>query len=153
MNKLIYLFLSLISFFSITCSDSSQLNMRTGFYFLENGPNTVKMKKERTNEIYSLSKPPFASVYDIKETELRTTKLSQGDYTELCMLFNRKGTKDLEEGTGNSLHPKIAVVMADNLLYVVDNTTKITTGVMCVGLDNYSESEIQAIKKAVDQKK
>jgi hypothetical protein len=77
----------------------------TGFYFLAEGANTVKMKEENSNRIYSISKTPFASVDNIKQTKLHTTKLDSGNYTELCMAFDDKGTKDLEEGTGNNAHP------------------------------------------------
>ena len=127
--------------------------MYTGFYFLaDEGINGVKMKVESSNEFYSLAKEPFASVTNIKQSELKTTKLEQGDYTELCLTFDSKGTKDLEEGTGNTSHPKIAVVIAGKLLYVVDNTTKIKTGIMCIGLVGYTTEDMTRIKIAVDQK-
>lgn len=127
--------------------------MPTGFYFLTNEENNgVKMKEEGSNNIYLLSKMPFASVNNIRETELQITKGDQDDYTELCMTFDAKGTRDLEEGTGNSSQPKIAVVITGKLLYVVNNTTKIKTGVMCLGLHGYSNDEMNEIKKAVDEK-
>lgn len=126
--------------------------MHTGFYFLTDKQDAIQMRKENSNDVYSLSKTPFASVINIKQTELKTRKLQQGDYTELCMTFDTKGTRDLKEGTGNISHPKIAIVIAGKLLYVVDNTSKIKTGVMCIGLVGYSNEEMGAIKQAVDQK-
>jgi hypothetical protein len=128
--------------------------MYTGFYFLtEEENNRVNMKEEGSNDIYSLSKIPFASVNNISQTELKTTKLENGNYTQLCMTFDSKGTRDLEHGTGNDSQPKIAVVITGKLLYVVDNSTKIKTGVMCVGLVGYSDKQMNEMKKAVDQKK
>lgn len=176
MNKMTLLFSLFLTFTSlISCSDNSASKknpqsensvtslsasqqvdttyMPTGFYFLTDEKNDgVRMKEESSSEYYSLAKVPFASVTNIKQTELITTKLEQGNYTELCMTFDDKGTKDLENGTGNSLHSKIAVVIVGKLLYVVDNTTKIKTGVMCVGLVGYSKEQMTEIKKAVDQK-
>jgi len=176
MSKMTFLFSPLLSVASfISCSDNSASTknnetqttvsglsasekvdttyMPTGFYFLTGGENKgVKMKQEGSNVIYSLSKVPFASVNNIRQTKLQTTKLEQGDYTELCMTFDTKGRSDLKEGTGNSLQPKIAVVITGKLLYVVDNSTKIKTGVMCVGLVGYSDEEMNEIKKAVDEK-
>jgi hypothetical protein len=176
MNKMTFLFsLFLTSTFFISCSDNSASKksiqsennvtslpasqqvdttyMPTGFYFLTDEKNDgIRMKDESSGDYYSLAKAPFASVTNIKQTELKTTKLEQGDYTELCMTFDNKGTKDLGDGTGNSLHSKIAVVIVGKLLYVVDNTTKIKTGVMCVGLVGYSKEQMTEIKKAVDQK-
>src|SRR5262245_50821142 len=120
--------------------------MRTGFYFLANNESDgVTMKEEGSDNIYLISKVPFASVDHIKQTRLKTTKLEKGDYTELCMIFDTIGTQDLANGTGNISFPKIAVVLAGKLLYVVDNTSKIKTGIMCVGLQGYSRQELEAI--------
>jgi hypothetical protein len=125
----------------------------TGFYFLAEGQKGINMRKEKSNETYVLAPLPFASVNNIIKTELTRTKLKDGIYTELCMTFDNIGTKDLEEGTGNPLHPKMAVVITNKLMYVVDNTVKIKTGVMFVGLIGYSEQEMKIMKKAVDNKK
>lgn len=175
MNKIAFLFQVLILVLNTSCTENKTNNDNveipenpltqlkdkssdtmaalTGFYFLESDINNgVKIKKEGSNENYILSKTAFASVNNIIETKLVKTKLSQGDYTELCMKYDEKGTKDLAEGTGNILYPQIAVVVAGKLLYVIDNTSKIKTGVMCVGLIGYSQEEMQAIKTAVDQK-
>src|SRR5689334_989526 len=76
--------------------------MFTGFYFLtEDEGNGIKMRNTSSNDLYLLEKTPFASVVNVKKTELRTVKLEQGDYTELCLVFDSKGTKDIEGGTGN----------------------------------------------------
>ena len=39
------------------------------------------------------------------------------------------------------LHAKIAVLIAGKLLHVADNTAKIKTGVMCIGLSGYLKEE------------
>ncbi len=96
---------------------------------------------------------PFASVVNIKKATLQKTESRYGDFTELCLVFDNKGTKDLAEGTGNALHPKIAVIVANKLLYVVDNTYSIKTGIMYIGLKGYSEKEMKAMLAAVNNKK
>lgn len=140
------------AFASSTAEQSDPTYMLTGFYFLTDGKDGIRKKQEASDKVYSLSPTPFASVRNIVQTRLETTKLSSGDYTELCLIFDAKGTRGLEEGTGDELHPKIAAVIAGRLLYVVDNTHKIKTGVMCVGLVGYSEEEMSAMKQAVDRK-
>jgi hypothetical protein len=127
--------------------------MSTGFYFLAEKGKGVNMRRERSDEIYTISPLPFASVENLSKTELKKKHLKDGDYTELCMMFNNKGTKDLAEGTGNPLHPNIAIIIANKLLYVVENTTSIKTGVMCVGLVGYSEQEMKKMKISADNKR
>jgi hypothetical protein len=125
----------------------------TGFYFLAEKGKGIDMRKEQSAEIYTISLVPFASVENIIKTKFEKTHLKNGDYTELCMTFDNKGTKDLAKGTGNPSHPKIAVVIANRLLYVVENTTSIKTGIMCVGLIGYSEQEMEKMRDSVDIKR
>jgi hypothetical protein len=127
--------------------------MATGFYFLADEGKEVSMRKDKSEEIYPISRLPFASVENISNTKLETTHLKDVDYTSLCITFDSKGTKDLAEGTGNPLHSKIAVVVANRLLYVVENTTSIKTGVMCLELVGYSEKEIEEMRNSVNIKR
>ncbi len=127
--------------------------MRTGFYFLADSGKGVSMHKDKSGETYTIDPIPFASVDNISKAELDKNHLNKGDYTELCLTFDKKGTVDLAEGTGNPLHPKIAAIVANRLLFVVDNRTSIKTGVMCVGLVGYSEQDMQEMRIAVDHKK
>ena len=126
--------------------------VKTGFYFLASGSKAIRMRSDFSDKIYSIDSVPFVSVANIEYTKLTTTRLPDGDYTELCLTFDSKGTKDLEDGTGNVLHPKIATVIAGKLLYVTDNIYKIRSGKMCIGLTGYSEDDMKEIKRAVDQK-
>jgi hypothetical protein len=128
--------------------------MPTGFYYLGNGEDTIAMKIAGTGETYLISKTPFAGVADIMATTLTDTNLEKNEiYTELCMKFNEKGTQDLAAGTGNTLQARIAVVICNTLLYVVDNTSSIKTGVMCVGVEGYTPEEINTLKACVDSKR
>jgi hypothetical protein len=127
--------------------------MHTGFYFLTVEKNGIRKRQEKSDEIYIIAPKPFASVDNIIKTKLEKNRLDNGEvYTELCLTFDAKGTKDLKEGTGNYLHPKMAVVIANKLLYIVDNNVNIKTGVMCIGLVDYSEEEMETMQKAVDNK-
>jgi hypothetical protein len=128
-------------------------SLRTGFYFLSSSLTGANKKKEQSENIYRLETTPFASVENIISTKLERTKTDHGTYTELCMTFDSTVRSKLADGTGNSLHPQIAVIINNKLLYVVDNNAKIITGVMCVGLVGYSEKEMQGMKEAVDEKK
>jgi preprotein translocase subunit SecD len=127
--------------------------MYTGYYFLTEVQDGIKMKKENSNEIYSIAKVPFASVNNIVKAELEQTKVNGEIYNELCMTFDAKGTKDLEEGTKNPLHSQLAVVIANKLLYVADNNVKSEIGIMCVALVGYSEQEMQIMRQAIVNKK
>ena len=135
---------------SITTGDSTYLP--TGFYFLSGEADGVKIRMEHSDKVFTLAKKPFASVNNIRKTELKKIPLPEGIITELCLTFDSKGTEDIEINTGNPLHPKMAVIIANKLLYVVDNNVKIKTGVMCIILDGYSEQEMIAMKEAVDKK-
>jgi hypothetical protein len=135
------------------CSTAEQPGMQSGFYFVAKEQDGVEMKIERLNEVYTISRTPFASVKNISYSEIKKTNLKDGIYAELRMTFDPKGSKDIENATGNVEQPKLAVVVDNKLLYVVDNTTKITTGVMCVGLISNSEDKINAMKHVVDQKR
>ena len=134
-------------------ASSGTANMRTGFYFLAEKGKGIAMHKEQSDEIFTLSPVPFASVDNISSTKMEKSHLRDGDYTELCVTFDKKGTADLAAGTGNPLQPRIAVVIAGKLLYVVENRTSIRTGIMCVGLVGYSEQQMQDMRDAVDHKK
>lgn len=128
--------------------------MATGFYFLEEDGKGINMREEKTNDIYTVARLPFASVQNITKTNFEKGHLQNGgEYTELCMTFNEKGTKAIAEATGNPLHPKIAVVIANKLLYVVENSTVIKTGVMCVAVVGYSEKEMEEMRKAIENKR
>lgn len=86
--------------------------MPTGFYFLAPEGKGINKRVDKSETVYTIASHPFASVKNINQIKLETTHLKDRDDTELCMTFDDKGTKDLEEGTGNLMHPKIAVVVA-----------------------------------------
>ena len=127
--------------------------MRTGFYFLAEKSEGIDMRLENSNEIYTLSRLPFASVKNVSEANLEKSHLDGKDYMELIMTLDKKGTNDLEKGTGNPLHPKIAVVVANRLLYVLENATSVKSGIMSVLLDGYSGQEMEAMLDSVKNKR
>jgi hypothetical protein len=125
-------------------SSGDTVYMRTGFYYLAN--DGVKMYKG--NDSFIIARSPFASVDNVAKVEVKKQEGSTG----LCLTFDAKGTKDIAEGSGDRLHPKMAVVIANKLLYVVDNSVNITTGVMCVLLDGYSQQEIETMQEAIKKR-
>ena len=127
--------------------------MPTGFYYLADSLEGIKMRKRGSHEVYTIAPAAFASVKNIVNTKLKKTYTDKGVYAELCMTFDSKGTNDLADGTGNVLHPQIAVVVANQLLFVVNNTAKIKTGVMNVYLDGYTDPELKALQDAVEHKR
>jgi hypothetical protein len=127
--------------------------MPTGFYYLADSLEGIKMRKRGSDEFYTIAPAAFASVRNIANTKLKKTNTDKGVYTELCMTFDAKGANDLAEGTGNLLHPKIAVVVANQLLYVVDNTAKIKTGVMFISLEGYTDPELKTLQDEVGHKR
>lgn len=151
MNERRVIFNLLIAVIALSCN--AQKIMPTGFYYLVEDSKGVKMPLRGSGAVYVLAPSAFASVKDVARTQLTKTSMESGIYTELCMIFDPKGTQDLRNGTGNPQHPKIAVVVANQLLYVVDNNSKIKTGVMCVGLVDFSESEMLSLKAEVDNKR
>ena len=127
--------------------------MLTGFYFLVPEGKGINKRIEKSETVYTIASSPFASVKNISKVKLETTHLKDRNDAELCLTFDKKGTRDLEEGTGNAMHPKIAVVVANRLLYVVENTSKIKTGIMCIALIGYSGQEMEAMRYTVENKR
>jgi len=128
--------------------------VRTGFYFITTDTDGMKMRLRGTNQVYIIALDPFASVKNTASVKIqRSPANNSAGYFNLCLTFDAKGTNDLKEGTGNLLHPKIAVVVANQLLYVVDNTAKITTGVMNIELINYTDAEIDKLKDFVEHER
>lgn len=132
---------------------SNTTYMPTGFYYLADSLEGIKMRKRGSDEVYTIAPAASASVKNIVHTKLKKTYNEKGVYAELCMTFDSKGTNDLAEGTGNLFHPKIAVVVANQLLFVVDNTAKIKTGVMNVYLGGYTDPELKALQAEVEHKR
>ena len=124
--------------------------VRTGFYFLSDSSDAVKMRKEQSTKIYPIAKTPFASVDHIIKVDVHRTETSD---VELCMTFDELGTFDLQNGTGDPAHPKIAVVIANRLIYVVENSAQIKTGIMCTILVDYSRQEIADMVRSINEKR
>jgi hypothetical protein len=127
--------------------------MRTGFYYLAGSEGGVKMRDENSNEFFSIARTPFASVDNIINAKLRKENDNGETLTSLCLTFDAKGTRDLQEGTGDPAHPKLAVIIANKLLFVVDNSTKTSKGVMFILLNGHSEKDIQFMQRSIDEKK
>jgi hypothetical protein len=133
--------------------------VRTGFYYLTEGGDGIRKKCEADGEVYSLAKIPFVSVDNVSESEIKMEKIKDKVYPNLCLQFDEKGTTDLEEGSGNPLHPQIAVVIAGKLIYLVENRpgSKTTTGKVCIMIEGsgmgVSGLELEAMKRAVDNKR
>ena len=72
-------------------------HVRTGFYFLAEGSGGVPKQLENSSDIYFLAKEPFASVDNVSKAELQTAVTGAGDYPELCLTFDEKGTEDWQK--------------------------------------------------------
>ena len=127
--------------------------MPTGFYYLTDKKDGVKMLKEQSNEVYKISRTPFVAVDNILRASLVKTKLESGISSSIQMVMNNKGTRDLKQGTGNFAHPYIAVVIANRLLYVVENNYKTETGIMTIILANYPEKVMEEMLDAIRHKR
>ena len=100
------IFAGLLLLFSCSSNRPKTAYLRTGFYFLEDEKNGVKKRKDKTNEIFSIAKLPFASVDNIVKVEVERTFVKGERFTELCEYFDSTGTRAIKMGTGDSLHPK-----------------------------------------------
>ncbi|MDO6432757.1 hypothetical protein Q4E93_19275 [Flavitalea sp. BT771] len=138
---------------SVKSGPADTTYMRTGFYYLAPSQDGVKMREENTNNFFSIARTPFASVDNISSAKVQKEDYNGKTITSLCLTFDAKGTRDLQDGTGDPAHPKLALVIANKLLYVVDNSAKISKGVMNIMLDDYSEKDIQSMEKAIHENK
>lgn len=74
-----YYFLSFLLFLTACNYESRQpvrgiKNLKTGFYFLTDSLNGIKMHREHSDEVFFLEKTPFASVDNIVENNLLEIK-------------------------------------------------------------------------------
>ena len=125
----------------------------TGFYFLADDGRGIKMRKDHSDEVYDISKNPFVSIKNILRATAQKNVIQGRDTYGVTIVLDNAGTKDLEQGTGNSSHPYIAIVIANRLLYIVENTSQIKTGIMQVILVDYSEKEVNEMIDAISQKR
>ena len=131
--------------------DSSYIN--TGFYYLADKDQGRIMRKEHSDETYFISPKPFVSVQNILRANSQKNIVQGHETYGVTLVLDNQGTKDLENGTGNPSYPYIAIVMANRLIYVVENTSKIKTGIMQIVLVDYTESEVADMVNAVSQKR
>jgi len=125
----------------------------SGFYFLEESGQGVKMRKDHSDEDYNISEKPFVSVKNILSASAQKNVVEGREMYDVNIVLDNAGTKDFALGTGNPEHPYIAVVIANRLLYVVENTTQITTGKMQIMLVDYSEKEVNDMIDAIHHKR
>lgn len=124
----------------------------TGYYLLADELDGVKMRKEQSNEVYSIAKSPFVSVTNIVHCSLQFDTTETGLEGILNLEFDEKGTQSMKDITGNPLYQYIAVVVANKLLYVVEVQGKITTGKTRILLEDYSKNEMQSMVDAINKK-
>jgi hypothetical protein len=128
--------------------------MTTGFYLLAGKTEPgVKMRMDRSDEIYAINPEPFASVKTFRDVRIERSQHDNNVYTSLCITMDEQGTQDLKKGLANSLNKDIAVVIANRLLYVARNKMATSNGTMCISMQSYTEDEIEAMRKAVEQKR
>jgi len=136
-------------------TDTSRLThtyVTTGFYFLAAGDSGITMRKDFSNEVYTLADKPFIGVNNFKNARVQKSKDEQGVYSLLNIVLDDAGASKLKEVTGNPAYPQIAVVIANRLLYVVQNKGKVTTGVMNIIVDDYSDEEMKEMLRAISRK-
>jgi preprotein translocase subunit SecD len=132
-------------------ADSSLVS--TGFYFLDENGQGIELKKDHSDEVYTLSRTPFVSVKNILRATAQKNVIDGRTTYGVTIVLDNAGTKDLEQATGNSAHPYMAIVIANRLLYVVKNTSKIKTGIVQIALVDYSEKEMNDMIGAINQKR
>jgi preprotein translocase subunit SecD len=125
----------------------------TGFYLMADNLEGIKMRKEQSNEVYSIAKTPFVAVDNIIHCSLQHDTTENGIESSIRMEFDEKGTQSFKDVTGNPLYPNIAIVVANRLLYVVEVQGQISTGKTTILLDGYSKEEMDAMLEAVNKKR
>lgn len=118
----------------IARATSDKVYMRTGFYFLAKEEG-IEMKEEDTGRSYLLDSIPFVSRDNVTEVTYRKASGDEEPYDEICLILDDKGFENLKNVTDNSTRPRMAVVLANRLLYIVTLTHKITTREMCLYMD------------------
>ena len=111
------------------------------------------MRQVQSDEVYTISPKPFVSVNNISHCSLKIDTTDNRILGNVMLDFDEKGTQDYIKVTGNPLYPFIAVVIANKLLYVVENREKMTKGKVTILIDGYSKKELEKMVNAVNRKK
>jgi preprotein translocase subunit SecD len=101
--------------------------------------------------VYSIAKTPFVAVDNIIHCNLQHDTIQNGIESSIQIELDEKGTKSFKDVTGNPLHPNIAIVIANRLLYVVEVQEQISTGKTTILLDGYSKEEMDEMVDAVNK--
>ena len=133
-------------------SDTSSRYLETGFYDVRDQRTGVRIHKEHSNEIYYLNSTPFASVNNVVKARLLRHRLNGSVIPILDLTFDERGTKALK-GIGTPVHPSIAVVVANKLLYVITYAEAIQKGEMLILLEDYSDNDIESMLNSVLHKR
>jgi preprotein translocase subunit SecD len=137
-------------------TDTSKLTkeyVATGFYLLADKLDGNKMRMAQSDEVYSIAKKPSVSVDNILQCSLQIDTTENGIQESINMELDEKATQDFKEITGNPLYPYIAVVVANRLLYVVENQEKVVSGKTRILIDGYTKEEMQAMVDAISKKR
>jgi len=82
--------------YSTDTTKVTQEYVATGYYLLADNLDGIKMRKEQSNEVYSIAKKPFVSVENILHCRLQLDTLV-GDIDGIInMEFDEKGTQNLK---------------------------------------------------------
>jgi hypothetical protein len=122
----------------------------TGVYFVTYEGQGIKRKIHQSSQEVWIESKAFASADHISQVNLRYDGdgLDGKALASLNIQFDAKGTEELAAGTGINSQPKIAIVIANKLLYVVDNRSKISTGSLNILMEGFSVKELEGMRSA-----
>lgn len=134
-------------------SDTTSRYMETGFYDVVDSHSGVRMQQDHTDEVYHLKPLPFVSVRNVVSARLLRHRYDNKFVSLLDLTFDDQGTTALKEIGLAVIHKKIAVVVANRLLYVIDEAAQIDKGETIIILEDYSQQEIESMLNAVLHKR
>ena len=138
---------SITSFF-----DSDTNYVQTGIYDIVDLKSGIVKPMEFSTLKYALSREPLVSVVNIEEVSFVMAEEAPDGLNTMVLKFDSIGTEALKRITGNPDYPELGWVLANKLVYVVINKANITTGILNIFLDDYSEEELRTMVEAIRNK-
>ncbi|MFV0539078.1 MAG: SecDF P1 head subdomain-containing protein [Dysgonomonas sp.] len=125
----------------------------TGWYYIATDGGFIR-QLEKTDETYALADETYAldpcpvvTAEDIVELNISENRWKQ---LMLVMRFGKRGTQAWSIATKKAIGKELAFVLNDRLLYVPQVHNQITSGVSAFSRLDYTKSELEEIKQAIE---
>jgi hypothetical protein len=151
MKNLIVLFALTLTFAS--CSGRKHVYLHTGWYRVTEQSNGVARTLNKVGRLYRLEAEPIIGVGNMASVKLLHEDSVTKVYAPTMIIsHDPKGTEVLKAATAPPFGQSIALVINNQLIKVATIQGQILTGVVFISFNDYTMSELEGLKAAIDTK-